>query len=622
MKKIYFFLFTMGLSILFCITLRAQTITSAGENQLVTGTTASLLGTITGSGTNYSWSVQLKPTGSPNPVFSNSSSLNPVISGLATGTYKLRLRGPWFISNNYKDVYLYVTGSRGTPSVNIDFGTGNTSQTLNSYLTTVGGAGTTGLNYVHNGGACPENGNYSILPQSQGTCFGNGWINANDHTTRNGTGRFLIVNANNVTAGTYYEQTINSTCSGTAYEFSVWVANLNNISRNGTSCGGQNYELPTITFSFYDADANTLITSKSTGPVPMKATVETDPWKRYAATVKMPAGVSRLRVEMTSSIGGCGVDFGLDDIQLTPYGPSISVSITGGTGPGGSIFERPYGSSFSFGATPQPVILDDGSSYTFASPVYQWQRKNRLTGVWENLPAATTQQYAVNNFAKADTGWYRIIMANSGNIDNSDCRIISTEVYLKGPDEISLPVTLGAFTVNKQNSNEALLKWTTLSEKENAYFEIYRSLNGTDFERVGTTVPGNGTSGLTNHYQFTDNITGLKGIIYYRLKDVDFDGRGNFSKIISLRGDDSMNTINVYPNPFSDNIKVTINNNREQTGTIRLMSIAGQVVATRQLMLQRGQNIVVLSALDKLPKGLYVVEFVSEETKVVEKILK
>lgn len=610
----------MGLSILFCITLHAQTITSAGKNQLVTGTTASLLGTITGSGTSYSWSVQLKPTGSPNPVFSNSSSLNPVISGLATGTYKLRLRGPWFILNNYKDVYLYVTGSRGTPSVNIDFGTGNTSQTLSDYLTSIGSSGATGLNYIHDGGPCPNDGYYSMLPRSEGSCYGNVWIYTYDHTTANGNGRFLLVNANNQTSGSYYNQTITSTCAGNAYEFSAWVANLNRVDYTGGCTNG--FVLPTITFSFYDADANTLITSKSTGVIPLVPLTDSDPWKRYAATIKIPTGVSRLRVEITSSIGGCGVDFGLDDIQLTPYGPSVSVSMTGGAGPGGSIFERPYGSSFSFGATPQPVILDDGSSYTFPAPVYQWQRKNRLTGIWENLPGATTQQYAVNNFAKADTGWYRIIMANSGNINNADCRIISTEVYLKGPDEISLPVTLGAFTVNKQNSNEALLKWTTLSEKENAYFEIYRSLNGTDFERVGTTVPGNGTSGLTNHYQFTDNITGLKGIIYYRLKDVDFDGRGNFSKIISLRGDDNMNTINVYPNPFSDNIKVTINNNREQTGTIRLMNIAGQVVATRQLMLQRGQNIVVLSALDKLPKGLYVVEFVSEETKVVEKILK
>lgn len=601
------------------LSLKAQVITGAGNNQLVTGTATSLVGTISGTGNTYTWSVQTKPASAPDPVFSAVNNLNSNINGLVTGTYKIRLTGSGL--NNYKEVNLYVTGSRGTPLVNIDFGSGTTSQTLSSYLASIGGTGTSGLTYNHSGGSCPVDGEYSILPASNGTCFGNAWIDANDHT-RNSNGRFLIVNANNQTSGTYYEQTINSTCSGTAYEFSVWVANLNNINRNGSICGGQNFALPTITFSFYDASTNTLITSRSTGAIPLKTNAETDPWKRYSATVKMPAGVNSLRIVMTSSIGGCGVDFGLDDIQLTSYGPSISVDITGGVGSGGAIFERPYGSSFSFNATPQPVKLDDGTTYTFAAPVYQWQRKNNLTGIWENLVNATNAQLAINNFAKADTGWYRMIMANSGNIDNPVCRILSTEIFLKGPDEISLPVNLGSFGVTRQDDNKALLQWTTFSEKENAYFEIYRSLNGTDFERVGTAVTGNGTTGVINRYEFADDITNLQGIIYYRLKDIDFDGRGNFSKIISLRGENNAAAISVYPNPFAGDIKVTVNSNREQLATIRLTSIAGQVLVNKQVLIQRGQNMVVLPELNKLQKGLYIVEFVSDETRIIEKILK
>ncbi len=597
-------------------TLQAQVISSAGKNQLVTGNAATLLGTITGTGNTYTWTVQAKPTGAPNPVFSSVNSLNPNISGLVNGTYKVRLTGTGI--NNYKESYLYVTGSRGTPLVNIDFGNGTSSQTLSSYLASVGGSGTTGLNYQHDGGSCPDNGEYSILPSSNGACFGFAWINANDHTG-NTNGRFLIVNANSQTAGTYYQQTLTDLCPGNAYEFSVWVANLNNI--NSLVCGG-NFGLPSITFSFYDGNNTNPFASKSTGAIPLKTNAETDPWKRYAATIKVPNGVSQLRVVMTSSIGGCGVDFGLDDIQLTPYGPSISIDIPGGTQvSGGTLFEKPYTSSFSFRATPQAVGLDDGSgSYTFAEPVYQWQRKNSTTGVWENVAGRTSLQYDVNGFNKTDTGWYRIVMANNGNINNNRCRIISNEIFLKGPDEATLPITLGAFTVNKQN-NTALLKWTTLNEKENAYFEVYRSQNGVDFERIGT-VAGSGTTGLSNNYQFTDDINGLSGIIYYRLKDIDFDGNGTFSKIIFLRGENSVATISVYPNPFVGNIKVTVNSSREQLAIIRLTNMAGQIVVKKQALIQRGHNIVVLPELNKLQKGLYIVEFVSDETKVIEKILK
>ncbi|MFD2918977.1 T9SS type A sorting domain-containing protein [Terrimonas rubra] len=613
----------MKTNVLFCIAilctllgvqLNAQTITSAGKNQLVTSNSASLLGTISGNGNNYTWSVQTSPAGAPAASFSSTTSLNPTISNLVNGTYKLRFAGNG--ANNYKEVYLYVTGSRGAPLINIDFGTGTTSQTLSSYLASVGNAGTTGLNYQHNGTQCPNDGFYSILPRSNGTCFSSSWIDVSDHTG-NTNGRYLIVNANNQTAGTYYEQNITNLCSGNAYEFSVWIANLNRI--GNTTCGSAGFALPNITFSFYDG--NTLVTSKSTGSVPLVATTESDPWKRYAATVKVPNGVSQLRVVMTSNIGGCGVDFGLDDIQLTSYGPSISINIQGGTPvPGGTVFERPYTSSFSLQASAQAARLDDGTDYTYATPTYQWQRKNSTTGVWENVSGRTTLQYAVTGFNRTDTGWYRIVMANTGNIDNSNCRVISNEVYLKGPDEATLPITLGAFTVSKQN-NSALLKWTTLNEKENAYFEIYRSLNGVDFERVGT-VAGSGTTGLTNNYQYSDDINGLSGIIYYRLKDIDFDGNGTFSKIISLRGENNATAIAVYPNPFVGDIKVTVNSSREQLANIRLTNIAGQVLVNKQVMIQRGQNIVVLPELNRLQKGLYVVEFVSDETRVVEKILK
>ncbi|GEM_PF-3050086 len=617
----------MKTNVLFCIAvlcsvlsgfnLAAQNVFSAGKNQLVTSNTASLLGTISGTGNNHTWTVRERPTGSALPTFSDATSLNPTISGLVNGTYRLRFTGA--NASNYKEVLLYVTGSRGTPLVNIDFGTGTTSQTLSSYLTSIGSTGTTGLNYQHNGTQCPNDGFYSILPRSNGTCYSYSWIDVSDHTG-NPNGRFLIVNANNQTAGSYYEQTINNVCAGNAYEFSTWVANLNRL--GNTTCGAGGFALPAITFSFYNATTNQLITSKSTGNIPLVTGAESDPWKRYAATIKVPTGVTQLRVVMTSNVGGCGVDFGLDDIQLTSYGPAISITIPGGTpGANGNIFERPYTSSFSLVATPQAAHLDDGTDYAFESSVYQWQRKNSTSGVWENVAARTTVQYNITGFNKTDTGWYRIVMANDGNINNASCRVLSNEVFLKGPDEIPLPITLGTFTVTKQNT-KALLKWTTLSEKENAYFEVYRSTNGVQFERVGT-VAGSGTTGSTNNYQFTDDIEGISGIIYYRLKDIDYDGNGTYSKIISLRGENNAATgISVYPNPFVADIKVTVNSSREHMATIRLTNIAGQVLVSKQVMVQRGQNIVVLPELNKLQKGLYIVEFVSDDTRVVEKILK
>jgi len=606
-------LFLVGLGLFAStVVVTAQTITSAGKNHLSSGSTATLTGSISGGGSVYSWSVVTKPASAPNPVIADPSSLSTSVSNLVFGTYKFRLAGNG--AGNYQDVFVYVTGSHGAPLINVDFGTGLSSQTVSDYLTSVGSSGTTGINYYHDGGPCPSDNWYSILPRTASSCFAGTWLDLTDRTG-NTNGRFLVVNANYQNAGTYYEQTLNNLCPGNAYEFSAWIADLNDI-RETTICAG-GYTPVDITFSVYNG--NTLLFSKNTGTVTPKSVNESDAWRRYSGSVVVPSGVTSLRLVITSIQGGCGTDFGMDDIQLTPYGPTISISIPGGL-PGPSIYEYPYGASFTAQATPQSITLEDGTPYTFQNPAYQWQ--HRVQGVWTDIPGQTSLSYNDPSFQRADSGLYRIVMANQGNINNASCNVYSNEIRVKGPDEVPLPISLGDLSVSKQGSS-AVVKWTTLSEKENAYFEVYRSTDGINFDRVGTVL-GNGTTNQSNDYAYTDKIDGLTGTIYYRLKDIDIDGRGTFSKIVSLHlsgGTDALK-VSVYPNPFSTNLKVLVNSKREAMATVKLTNVAGQQVAVRNVLVQRGQNIVVLPELEKLNRGVYVIEVITEEGSIVEKVIK
>ena len=186
----------------------------------------------------------------------------------------------------------------------------------------------------------------------------------------------------------------------------------------------------------------------------------------------------------------------------------------------------------------------------------------------------------------------------------------------------SLPVTLLTFNATKSN-NTAQLTWETTYEKDNNHFDIQRSTDGVNFIKVGT-VAGNETSTLTHNYDYADDVTGLSGIVYYRLKDVDDDGAFGYSKIVPLRLDGSSMTasFSAYPNPFSSNIKLLITSVSTKNANVNLLNTAGQRIANQLVQLQSGQNVVVLQNLSTLQPGIYVVELITEDGKNYQKVVK
>ncbi|SFE81501.1 beta strand repeat-containing protein [Thermoflexibacter ruber] len=129
----------------------------------------------------------------------------------------------------------------------------------------------------------------------------------------------------------------------------------------------------------------------------------------------------------------------------------------------------------------------------------------------------------------------------SGFTNFSDITLISPSVIL--------PVELISFQALAQE-NAALLTWETVWERGNDYFEVQKSTNGKNFFGIGR-VQGKGTSQNKNFYQLIDNEP-FKGINYYRLKQVDLDGKVNYSKIISLYFSGGEEIFNIFPNPSTD----------------------------------------------------------------------
>ncbi len=159
-----------------------------------------------------------------------------------------------------------------------------------------------------------------------------------------------------------------------------------------------------------------------------------------------------------------------------------------------------------------------------------------------------------------------------------------------------LPVVLTTFD-GKQNNRLVELKWATESEIDNSHFDIEKSTDGVRFEAFGT-VEGVGTTNETNIYNFNDNNP-ANGLNYYRLKQVDFNGEYEYSKIISVDVDNNGSDISVFPNPVREKTQIQLGVVYPNS-FIEIISSTGQVV--RQIRVEDSVQEVFMG---DLPSGIY-----------------
>jgi hypothetical protein len=149
------------------------------------------------------------------------------------------------------------------------------------------------------------------------------------------------------------------------------------------------------------------------------------------------------------------------------------------------------------------------------------------------------------------------------------------------PVQSSLPVLLNSFTAKKVN-NQAVLTWNTDMEKDFSHFVVEKSLNGTDYTDAGIIFT-DGNSTIRKEYSFKDDLKNITaGLVYYRLKMVDLDGKYQRSdvRIIKVNEDHAARSITVYPNPVVSDLRITMASGwQDKAVHIQVMDVNGQSVA-------------------------------------------
>lgn len=196
----------------------------------------------------------------------------------------------------------------------------------------------------------------------------------------------------------------------------------------------------------------------------------------------------------------------------------------------------------------------------------------------------------------------------------------TTYAFGLGDQNSPVPVELVSFTARWQSVGEAaLLEWETASEEQNSHFEVERSTDGHRWQQIGSR-PGHGTTFQPHQYRFVDDLalqTSCEAI-YYRLRQVDFNGESSYSKVVVLKRR-SVSEVQLWPNPVRQADVLHLEVEQEGTAKIDLLNVQGQLVQELYHgQLQQGDNQLKLE-LASVPAGLYFCRITSrDDVRVVQ----
>jgi hypothetical protein len=447
--------------------------------------------------------------------------------------------------------------------------------------------GLTLLDITFDGGTLVMN---ASSANSSGSILGTGTFNNGSQTSRinlNGVGRVLnatISGSGGFTIGTNYSLAGNTTIGGRislataiTLDLAGYDLTANDFAVTGTGkIKASGVETLTVANSVGGTNASTLVFDESTPGTTNKLNNLVNKlgygstYTTYGLilnsslvvnTLTLTSGTVRVGSKdltvLNNFVGGSSTSYVTTDLP-TPgasgAGNLITPAVTGGTRlfiPIGTITSTNSNSYDPIAVTPTNTstftihLKNAGASASnYPNFIAAVQTTSKVAGREWNIssssPSATlleitpsftpgTTSPVIGRYNSSLPGWEETSATRSGNT-------FSAMVYRFSQFSVGeatgfsnvLPVQLTQFTATPK-TNSVAINWTTASEKDNAFFQIEHSVNGKDFKSIGS-INGNGSSAQTISYSF-EHTAPAEGVNYYRLKQVDVDGKFNYSTI-------------------------------------------------------------------------------------------
>jgi len=184
-----------------------------------------------------------------------------------------------------------------------------------------------------------------------------------------------------------------------------------------------------------------------------------------------------------------------------------------------------------------------------------------------------------------------------------------------------LPVTFISLKTEWTNENKSIasINWETVSEINNDFFTIERSIDGKNWIEAGR-VNGSGNSNVQKNYFFSDQLTNtISGnIFYYRIKQTDMDGKFSYSNISVLQRN-IFSVSGPNPNPVFQEMNFTVYSEIKTEVKIIIINYLGQTIKSEIFSLEKGNQPVKL-VMNDIPNGVHLVKFEFSETNEIKSV--
>ena len=185
-----------------------------------------------------------------------------------------------------------------------------------------------------------------------------------------------------------------------------------------------------------------------------------------------------------------------------------------------------------------------------------------------------------------------------------------------------LPVKLINFQA-QNNLTNIVIKWKVTEQINVDRYEVERSFNGKNFDKIGNAAVQAGAS--EKSYSLTDleSLQMASKLIYYRLKSIDVDGTFSYSYVITVRnfGDKSI-LVDNFVNPINDQLNFNLTVKTKGIEFIQLTDVHGKMIINKQLQVNSGRSNISLPEAVTLAKGIYFLRVTTTTGSMVIKLTK
>ena len=185
---------------------------------------------------------------------------------------------------------------------------------------------------------------------------------------------------------------------------------------------------------------------------------------------------------------------------------------------------------------------------------------------------------------------------------------------------VVLPVELLSFTA-KANEKAISLSWETATERNNAGFEVQRSMDGGNFQTIAF-VEGKGDTSLEQDYFYEDRELRFNQKYYYRLKQIDYDGQFEYSRILNEKLVSTLEEVSqFYPNPVTTG-RALIDYFATSDGELytEVYNAAGKLMHKQSYAINEGSNRLQFD-LGHVGKGIFFVKLRQNGTGIYRKLI-